>query len=1094
MITPLKKHGKAARKFAALFFALLLALNPLQAVSLSNTAYAQNYLEDSYHYIPSGDESLTYSSESEYDEEDIEENEIINDEYENDGQPYVPEDDYDYTNEESATEDCLDAEDDAEDADYGTDDEREVLEILPSSFFGFEPFNLTSGNRPLEERILDPLGIPALNTAPNGQSRYVLVLDHIGATYTVTARPGHSLFRWVMDYTGDSFAPPVSPYISHGETSHLGFQDSYTVTYTIISTNPPNHGWFTSPPNMLVDFVPIAIDIPNTNQEDDYFGYNWDDYDNIKTFLLQNLRVGSPFEDLVFETIILTLDNSDFAFVVNNVQESEIRIYKIVGDRFYISPTEYITSLQIAPVSDLPVGTYNISVLAHTERQADSNGRFVSSGGTPVLVGSFPNIYTFEVLSRRIPNVNILDPENPDSTTMLAPPPARADGNPETNGNIDGDNPQLQDREVIITAPDGSHFCTTNPPGLTIPLGWVIVVPPAISDTSTTPGRENQGETWTVTLAPEHTVTFDLNGGSYNNDTSNIIHTGPHGRELGDNFSTYGQLGAPTCPGEPNAVVRDNFRLIGWFSPETGNLYSLGDVDGLTVIENRTFVAQWETRITEVVITDPRDEIDLHAPHLPGGSGNPNIPNAPFTPDYDVNDPSGEVTVTIPPPNGTYFCPTNPPAITPPPGYIITDYDVVNGDLIVTLQPVTTVTFLLNGGVVNASPNNIHHANVPHGVLVGATGDGVPVPTQSNYNLSGWRVVDENGAATGPILTTAEVAAILVQGPKVFEAQWTPINNTQNYHIVFDLRGGNIGGNSANVENTIIGGSPVGAGNVAATPVLPGYVFGGWRNPATGNIYTAQQIADMHVTGNKHFEAVWNVDQGSGSTGGGNGNGGSDPNPEPPPPPNPNPNPNPGNPQENGSDGDNEYENDDTDDDATNDESTTNNPTTDNPTNNPTTGPSNPSNNDETPSIGAPPTSYNPDTTQPLPQPTPPEVDATPNLFEDFSIESGGTDRGTPPNPTTQGNQLTQYGDMWIELDDAGVPLGAWAWCEDDDIWIFDDMNIPLGAFVPVAALVAMPQTGLESNLLTFGILFAIVAVIAVAAIFMIKRESRKRV
>jgi len=83
---------------------------------------------------------------------------------------------------------------------------------------------------------------------------------------------------------------------------------------------------------------------------------------------------------------------------------------------------------------------------------------------------------------------------------------------------------------------------------------------------------------------------------------------------------------------------------------------------------------------------------------------------------------------------------------------------------------------------------------------------------------------------------------------------------------------------------------------------------------------------------------------------------------------------------------------------------------------------------------------------------------------------------------------------VWIELDEDGVPLGTWSWDDDQEMWIFDDGNVPLGALAPVAAVATgfMPQTGLEGFGARFGILFALAFVIAIAAVVMIKRESLK--
>jgi hypothetical protein len=77
-----------------------------------------------------------------------------------------------------------------------------------------------------------------------------------------------------------------------------------------------------------------------------------------------------------------------------------------------------------------------------------------------------------------------------------------------------------------------------------------------------------------------------------------------------------------------------------------------------------------------------------------------------------------------------------------------------------------------------------------------------------------------------------------------------------------------------------------------------------------------------------------------------------------------------------------------------------------------------------------------------------------------------------PPAPTVVENTLVydEEGDFWIEMDDMGVPLGRWVWCDDEEDWIFlDDMDVPLG-FFPAG----LPQTGLADTLSLYRIgLFA---------------------
>jgi len=162
---------------------------------------------------------------------------------------------------------------------------------------------------------------------------------------------------------------------------------------------------------------------------------------------------------------------------------------------------------------------------------------------------------------------------------------------------------------------------------------------------------------------------------------------------------------------------------------------------------------------------------------------------------------------------------------------------------------------------------------------------------------------------------------------------------------------------------------------------------------------------------------------------------------------------------------------------------------------NPTTptSPTTPDEDDEEPIVQEPQEPQEPPTLPGNPPP-PPTVPATP----ESTPTPGGTIPDIPPTPTDPTNTLMQYGDMWIELDENGVPLGAWIWDEPTDMWIFDE-NVPLGAFAPDAAVSVaglaslMPQTGLSSFSTMFGLLFIFVAVLAAGTWMLIKRESKKQ-
>jgi len=114
----------------------------------------------------------------------------------------------------------------------------------------------------------------------------------------------------------------------------------------------------------------------------------------------------------------------------------------------------------------------------------------------------------------------------------------------------------------------------------------------------------------------------------------------------------------------------------------------------------------------------------------------------------------------------------------------------------------------------------------------------------------------------------------------------------------------------------------------------------------------------------------------------------------------------------------------------------------------------------------------------------------------------GGTDPDVAPIANDPTNILiaSEDGTMFFEFDEDGVPLGAWTWDDETEMWIFDE-DVPLAYFPtpPVGAGAVlgiasglMPQTGLDSMTTTFGLLFVFIAVIAAGTLMLIKKESKK--
>jgi len=104
----------------------------------------------------------------------------------------------------------------------------------------------------------------------------------------------------------------------------------------------------------------------------------------------------------------------------------------------------------------------------------------------------------------------------------------------------------------------------------------------------------------------------------------------------------------------------------------------------------------------------------------------------------------------------------------------------------------------------------------------------------------------------------------------------------------------------------------------------------------------------------------------------------------------------------------------------------------------------------------------------------------------DDTYENGGTNPLDPTDPTsppvTEGENVvvTEEGN-WIVFDEQGVPLGQWTWDEEQEMWIFEDLSVPLG-------LITIPQTGVEGNALNW-ILFGLAALAMLALV--LRRKSK---
>ena len=242
----------------------------------------------------------------------------------------------------------------------------------------------------------------------------------------------------------------------------------------------------------------------------------------------------------------------------------------------------------------------------------------------------------------------------------------------------------------------------------------------------------------------------------------------------------------------------------------------------------------------ELVITTAEGPGRAAAVHVGYTYRNPNplpdsYPYTAATPGFSysiINLPhSRDVEITIPPPRYTFFDydvvgmyrrpvlrvggrPRLP--ITPPPGYIVICARVDDstdpqgnptanyGNLIVRLRPVSTVTFILNGGQIAAVPSPLAGPIIRNNRLQGCfiqLGDGnavtghpvaglpwfdtatnpqrgvpQPDPTREGFIFRGWREVSAAGSVLNPAaapLTSQNVAGFRVTaGNRYFRAEW----------------------------------------------------------------------------------------------------------------------------------------------------------------------------------------------------------------------------------------------------------------------------------------------------------------------------------
>jgi len=312
-----------------------------------------------------------------------------------------------------------------------------------------------------------------------------------------------------------------------------------------------------------------------------------------------------------------------------------------------------------------------------------------------------------------------------------------------------------------------------------------------------------------------HTVTFVLNGGNVGGSLANIPVDIIHGGLIG---------GLVPLP------VRTNYTFLGW--RENGETITSSQVAGEVVVSDRTFTAHWSRNTHSVTFV------------LSGGNVGGNT--ADITRTVDEGNVVGTAPAAVRPGSTLTGWQQAGTSIVLNPAQVAGH--VVDGPLVfIALWDTATypVTFDLNDGIYNAATTPVIR-NIIGGAVVGSAA--IPVPTRLNYELQGWRL-----QGTTTVLTMSQVANMVVTGPMTFVAAWEYVAHP----VVFNLNGGNLVGNTANVSFLVAQGTAMGAGNIPNNPAIDGMAFTGWREVGTNRIWTALEKAAHVVTGPMTFIAQW---------------------------------------------------------------------------------------------------------------------------------------------------------------------------------------------------------------------------------------------
>ena len=310
---------------------------------------------------------------------------------------------------------------------------------------------------------------------------------------------------------------------------------------------------------------------------------------------------------------------------------------------------------------------------------------------------------------------------------------------------------EVEDGNIIVTFPGNpdSDDITVNLPN----DDWdyticdegdetiVTIIPPPGDSVVEYPCDDVPGDT---VMFLYHTVTFNLNGGTYSGSTANVTRQVRHGSAIaGDAIPT------PT---------RVGYNFVGWEPALPA-----------TITASATYVAVWSSAdITITVEVDDDGEVTVTV--------DPEIPY-----EIEVND-DGDIVVTFPSnPDADDIEVITPPGwvvdicdegdetivtITPPPGDSVVEYpcDDVPGDTVMFLYH--TITFELNygtyAGVTPLSQQVRHGSNAYE-----------PAPTRQYFNFGGWAPVFAN-----PMRSSQTFVAVWNQGEVMLTVRNTPVTVT----------------------------------------------------------------------------------------------------------------------------------------------------------------------------------------------------------------------------------------------------------------------------------------------------------------------------